>query len=184
MFLFRLEHGREIQGIWPPCNQPQLLLLMLVFFFVFLDYAIVSWSPVFYFFFFVLMFQMLPPVAYSDNPSTSFGAKFVHSSLNKNRCSINCVLVYPLNCIIFCLPCLSVEESNIFFYYFMAAYCDQCWLVLLYIVDTFRKTSYHWLPKWGVYSLEWAIFQFRDDSSGLVFSLYINLLGAPVLFPL
>lgn len=52
---------------------------------------------------------MLPPVAYSDNPSTSFAAKFVHSSLNKNRCSINCVLVYPLNCIILCLPCLSVE---------------------------------------------------------------------------
>ncbi|KAL0672658.1 hypothetical protein Bca4012_000638 [Brassica carinata] len=38
---------------------------------------------------------MLPPVAYSDNPSTSFAAKFVHSSLNKNRCSINCVLWTP-----------------------------------------------------------------------------------------
>ncbi|KAF3548476.1 hypothetical protein DY000_02003813 [Brassica cretica] len=36
--------------------------------------------------------DMLPPVAYSDNPSTSFAAKFVHSSLNKNRCSINCVV--------------------------------------------------------------------------------------------
>ncbi|KAH0896302.1 hypothetical protein HID58_045870 [Brassica napus] len=35
---------------------------------------------------------MLPPVAYSDNPSTSFAAKFVHSSLNKNRCSINCIV--------------------------------------------------------------------------------------------
>ncbi|KAL0784368.1 hypothetical protein Bca101_000613 [Brassica carinata] len=39
--------------------------------------------------------DMLPPVAYSDNPSTSFAAKFVHSSLNKNRCSINCVLWTP-----------------------------------------------------------------------------------------
>ncbi|KAL0815980.1 hypothetical protein Bca101_072424 [Brassica carinata] len=36
--------------------------------------------------------DMLPPVAYSDNPSTSFAAKFVHSSLNKNRCSINCIV--------------------------------------------------------------------------------------------
>ncbi|KAG5408413.1 hypothetical protein IGI04_004732 [Brassica rapa subsp. trilocularis] len=39
--------------------------------------------------------DMLPPVAYSDNPSTSFAAKFVHSSLNKNRCSINCVVWTP-----------------------------------------------------------------------------------------
>ncbi|CAF2024376.1 unnamed protein product, partial [Brassica napus] len=29
---------------------------------------------------YISMFQMLPPVAYSDNPSTSFAAKFVHSS--------------------------------------------------------------------------------------------------------
>ena len=36
---------------------------------------------------------MLPTGAYSDNPSTSFAAKFVHTSLNKNRCSINRVLV-------------------------------------------------------------------------------------------
>ncbi|KAK3006361.1 hypothetical protein RJ639_016614 [Escallonia herrerae] len=36
--------------------------------------------------------QMLPTVAYPDNPSTSFAAKFVHTSLNKNRCSINRVL--------------------------------------------------------------------------------------------
>ncbi|CAI0438904.1 unnamed protein product [Linum tenue] len=39
--------------------------------------------------------DMLPTVAYSDNPSTSFTAKFVHTSLNKNRCSINCVLWTP-----------------------------------------------------------------------------------------
>lgn len=38
---------------------------------------------------------MLPTVAYSDNPSTSFAAKFVHTSLNKNRCSINRVLWTP-----------------------------------------------------------------------------------------
>lgn len=37
--------------------------------------------------------QMLPAAGYSDNPSTSFAAKFVHTSLNKNRCAINCVLV-------------------------------------------------------------------------------------------
>ncbi|KAK0574803.1 hypothetical protein LWI29_029373 [Acer saccharum] len=36
--------------------------------------------------------DMLPTVAYADNPSTSFAAKFVHTSLNKNRCSINRVL--------------------------------------------------------------------------------------------
>ncbi|KAF8109396.1 hypothetical protein N665_0096s0009 [Sinapis alba] len=41
------------------------------------------------------MFQMLPPIAYSDNPSTSFAVKFVHSSLNKNRCSINFVVWTP-----------------------------------------------------------------------------------------
>ncbi|KAJ0045277.1 hypothetical protein Pint_05297 [Pistacia integerrima] len=39
--------------------------------------------------------DMLPTVAYSDNPSTSFVAKFVHTSLNKNRCSINRVLWTP-----------------------------------------------------------------------------------------
>jgi polyadenylation factor subunit 2 len=39
--------------------------------------------------------DMLPTVAYSDNPSTSFAAKFVHASLNKNRCSINRVLWTP-----------------------------------------------------------------------------------------
>ncbi|KAH8512673.1 hypothetical protein H0E87_006093 [Populus deltoides] len=39
--------------------------------------------------------DVLPPVAYSDNPSTSFATKFVHTSLNKNRCSINRVLWTP-----------------------------------------------------------------------------------------
>ncbi|KAK8489472.1 hypothetical protein V6N11_045039 [Hibiscus sabdariffa] len=39
--------------------------------------------------------DMLPAAAYLDNPSTSFAAKFVHTSLNKNRCSINCVLWTP-----------------------------------------------------------------------------------------
>ncbi|XP_002513065.2 flowering time control protein FY [Ricinus communis] len=39
--------------------------------------------------------DMLPTAAYSENPSTSFAAKFVHTSLNKNRCSINRVLWTP-----------------------------------------------------------------------------------------
>nr|GLL40971.1 flowering time control protein FY isoform X1 [Ipomoea trifida]GMD59604.1 flowering time control protein FY isoform X1 [Ipomoea batatas] len=39
--------------------------------------------------------DMLPTVAYVDNPSTSFAAKFVHTSLNKNRCSINRVVWTP-----------------------------------------------------------------------------------------
>ncbi|KAK8671344.1 hypothetical protein V6N13_037940 [Hibiscus sabdariffa] len=39
--------------------------------------------------------DMLPAAAYLDNPSTSFAAKFVHTSLNKNRCSINRVLWTP-----------------------------------------------------------------------------------------
>jgi len=39
--------------------------------------------------------DMLPSVAYPDNPSTSFAAKFVHSSINKNRCSINRVVWTP-----------------------------------------------------------------------------------------
>ncbi|XP_020594753.1 flowering time control protein FY-like, partial [Phalaenopsis equestris] len=38
---------------------------------------------------------MLPTVACADNPSTSFAAKFVHASTNKNRCSINKVLWTP-----------------------------------------------------------------------------------------
>jgi hypothetical protein len=49
---------------------------------------------------------MLPSVAYPDNPSTSFAAKFVHSSINKNRCSINRVLVsnWVLEYLFFCFP--------------------------------------------------------------------------------
>ncbi|XP_072997758.1 flowering time control protein FY [Typha latifolia] len=39
--------------------------------------------------------DMLPAVAYADNPSTSFAAKFVHVSTNKNKCSINRVLWTP-----------------------------------------------------------------------------------------
>ncbi|XP_058080150.1 flowering time control protein FY isoform X2 [Magnolia sinica] len=39
--------------------------------------------------------DMLPTNAYADNPSTSFAAKFVHASTNKNRCSINRVLWTP-----------------------------------------------------------------------------------------
>ncbi|XP_078178962.1 transducin/WD40 repeat-like superfamily protein isoform X2 [Carex rostrata] len=39
--------------------------------------------------------DMLPTAAYADNPSTSFAAKFVHASTNKNRCSINRVVWTP-----------------------------------------------------------------------------------------
>lgn len=39
MFLFRLEHGSETQGIGPLYNQPQLQQLMLDFF-AFLCYAV------------------------------------------------------------------------------------------------------------------------------------------------
>ncbi|RWR73880.1 WD40 repeat [Cinnamomum micranthum f. kanehirae] len=39
--------------------------------------------------------DMLPPIAYADNPATSFATKFVHASTNKNRCSINRVLWTP-----------------------------------------------------------------------------------------
>ncbi|XP_068660434.1 flowering time control protein FY [Aristolochia californica] len=39
--------------------------------------------------------DMLPTVAYADNPATSFAAKYVHTSMNKNRCSINRVLWTP-----------------------------------------------------------------------------------------
>ncbi|KAJ6831487.1 flowering time control protein FY [Iris pallida] len=39
--------------------------------------------------------DMLPTVAYADNPSTSFAVKFVHASTNKNKCSINRVLWTP-----------------------------------------------------------------------------------------
>ncbi|XP_025684473.2 flowering time control protein FY isoform X1 [Arachis hypogaea] len=39
--------------------------------------------------------DMLPAAGYPDNPSTSFAAKFVHTSLNKNRCPINRVVWTP-----------------------------------------------------------------------------------------
>ncbi|KAJ1695724.1 hypothetical protein LUZ63_012422 [Rhynchospora breviuscula] len=39
--------------------------------------------------------DMLPTAAYAENPSTSFAAKFVHASTNKNRCSINRVVWTP-----------------------------------------------------------------------------------------
>ncbi|XP_024399411.1 flowering time control protein FY isoform X2 [Physcomitrium patens] len=39
--------------------------------------------------------DMLPTVAYPDNPATSFTTKFVHPSTNKVRCSINRVLWTP-----------------------------------------------------------------------------------------
>ncbi|XP_047337683.1 flowering time control protein FY [Impatiens glandulifera] len=39
--------------------------------------------------------DMLPTAAYEDNASSGFAAKFVHTSLNKNRCSINRVVWTP-----------------------------------------------------------------------------------------
>lgn len=39
--------------------------------------------------------DMLPTVAYPDNPATSFATKFVHASMNKNRCPINRVVWTP-----------------------------------------------------------------------------------------
>jgi polyadenylation factor subunit 2 len=39
--------------------------------------------------------DLLPTVAYPDNPATSFTTKFVHPSTNKVRCSINRVLWTP-----------------------------------------------------------------------------------------
>ena len=39
--------------------------------------------------------QLLPPKAYPDNPSTSLCTKFVHTSTNKIRCPVNCVVVSP-----------------------------------------------------------------------------------------
>lgn len=80
--------------------------------------------------------QMLPTVAYADNPSTSYAAKFVHASTNKNRCSINRVLVSQIKFIFvflwvlfsaawkswirlsnqfqfwYTIPCLIVEACN------------------------------------------------------------------------
>ena len=37
--------------------------------------------------------QLLPPKAYPNNPSTSLCTKFVHTSTNKIRCPVNCVVV-------------------------------------------------------------------------------------------
>ncbi|KAF4348359.1 hypothetical protein G4B88_007885 [Cannabis sativa] len=65
--------------------------------------------------------DMLPTGAYADNPSTSFAAKFVHTSVNKNRCSINRVLVM-----------------------------DSDW-----------TTTDYWISKWGIYSVEWTVLNFR-----------------------
>lgn len=110
----RSEHGSGIQGTEQYCNLPQQLQSMLVdivlsaFYFFLVFWDIVDWimivaqllSGVDFWAHIMWMFilywswvQMLPTVAYADNPSTSFAAKFVHTSLNKNRCSINRVLV-------------------------------------------------------------------------------------------
>ena len=80
-----------------------------------------------------LLVQLLPAVAYSDNPSTSFAAKFVHTSLNKNRCSINRVLVSSSEfdvleyvcCLIFLLlfEMLSVS-CLVHLRYFVVAFCN------------------------------------------------------------
>ncbi|MCO5564525.1 hypothetical protein L7F22_018186 [Adiantum nelumboides] len=43
----------------------------------------------------IVAFLLLPPVAYADCPATSFATKFVHSSTNKVRCSINKVVWTP-----------------------------------------------------------------------------------------
>jgi hypothetical protein len=37
--------------------------------------------------------QLLPPIAYPDNSSTSLCTKFVHTSTNKIRCPVNVVTV-------------------------------------------------------------------------------------------
>ncbi|KAI0696565.1 WD40 repeat-like protein [Cerioporus squamosus] len=39
--------------------------------------------------------DLLPPKAYPDNPSTSLCTKFVHTSTNKIRCPVNCVVWTP-----------------------------------------------------------------------------------------
>jgi hypothetical protein len=112
--LCRFVCGSEIQGIEQHCNLPLQQLLMLVscccLSILYLSYGKTCWLEAWWWCYhyyqlrtyypynkiFILCYslvQVLPTVAYSDNPSTSFAAKFVHTSLNKNRCSINRVLV-------------------------------------------------------------------------------------------
>ena len=97
--------GSGTRGTGRYCNIPQQLQLMLV---NLVMHILSLWDIlkkvavsliIFYassmqiFFMCWSLVQVLPTVAYSDNPSTSFAAKFVHTSLNKNRCSINQFLV-------------------------------------------------------------------------------------------
>lgn len=93
-----------------------------------------------------LMVQILPAFAYLDNPSTSFAAKFVHTSLNKNRCSINCVAVswrVLLGLLSFrlCFSCVYVW----FCVYTQLSYCvqKQTCIFVHVICGTF---SFSWRP--------------------------------------
>ena len=85
--------------------------------------------------------QLLPPKAYTDNPSTSLCTKFVHTSTNKIRCPVNVVTVRNS----------SLTEHR----------CTH-WSNA---VDTGRPSRAHGLDEWGIYPLEWPHLQLRDNPS-------------------
>ena len=83
--------------------------------------------------------QLLPPKAYPNNPTTSLCTKFVHTSTNKIRCPVNCVVVSsPRNTL----------HKNL----------DAEALV----VDTRSAANIDRLHKRRVHAVEWADVQLRD----------------------
>lgn len=114
---------------------------------------------------------MLPTVAYSDNPSTSFAAKFVHTSLNKNRCSINRVLVssisiYFLHCIFywicFCLfhlkACLTLVVS-------------QQWVIRqIYFLE---NVTLIFMSEWYIHILCWvSLVQMFNEETSMILEIW------------
>lgn len=102
--------------------------------------------------------QMLPTVAYLDNPSTSFAAKFVHTSLNKNRCSINRVLVSWGNrssfiALLYAFHVLCVYHPLSLFYYVFGT-----WGFLLQ-----NQLFFHFL-----FSAFWKLISFRTADSSML----------------
>ncbi len=83
--------------------------------------------------------QLLPPKAYPNNPSTSLCTKFVHTSTNKIRCPVNCVVVSSS-----CSTFIANFDAEV------------------PIVDTRSAANIDWLHERRVHVVEWLNIQLRD----------------------